>query len=105
LNDSLWSGPERYRSINPDSAADELIKVKLHRNVTTEVTGSQTPKPAAATGHARDQKLRRLRRSSDGCCSDRDWCSPQANTPANITNIATTAAETSIESIGITTSF
>src|ERR1700686_2545682 len=65
LNDSLWSGPERYRCINPDFAADELIKVKLHRNVTTEATGSQTPKPAAATGHARDQKLRRLRRSSD----------------------------------------
>jgi hypothetical protein len=42
LNDSLWSGPERYRSINPDSAADELIKVKLHRNVATEaVAGAE----------------------------------------------------------------
>jgi hypothetical protein len=105
LNDSLWSGPERYRSINPDSAADELIKVKLHRNVATEAAGSQAPKLAAAAGHARDQTLRRLRRPSDGRCSGRDWRSPQANTPAKIPNIATTAAETSIESIGITTSF
>jgi hypothetical protein len=105
LNDSLWSGPERYRYINPDSAADELIKVKLHRNVTTEAAGSRAPKPAVAARHARNQKLRRLRRPSDGCRGGRDWRSPQANTPANTPNIATTAAETSIESTGITTSF
>jgi hypothetical protein len=82
-----------------------LIKVKLRRKVAAEVAGSQASKLRRPQGK-RDQKPRRLRSLSAGaCCNDRDWRSPQAKAPAKITNIATTAAETSIESIGITTSF
>jgi hypothetical protein len=39
LNDSLWSGQELCRSINPDSATDELIEIKLHQNVTANAAG------------------------------------------------------------------
>jgi hypothetical protein len=34
LDDSLCGGPERHHPINLDSAADELIKVKVRRNPT-----------------------------------------------------------------------
>src|SRR4051812_11619776 len=89
-----WHGPERCRSINPDSTASCLIHIK-----SGEKCGCRAVRRRAA------QKLRRF--VAPAGAFDRAalvWWLPQIRAPAKTTNIATTPAETRIESIGIATS-
>jgi hypothetical protein len=91
---------------NTDIAADEFDQSQTspeRRRRSGRLAGAEACNGRKAK---RDQKLRRFRSLSAGVCrSDWDCRSPQANAPAKTTNIITTAAEISIDSIGITTSF
>jgi hypothetical protein len=96
LNVSLWSALERCRFINPESPVDDLIEINL---------GEKCRCRAVRRGQNVDQKRRRF--VTLAAKLDRAalvWWSPHIRASAKTTNIATTPAETRIESMGIATS-
>jgi hypothetical protein len=103
--DSLRRGAS---PISSNFVTADLIEIKLHRERLPNWTIPAIKRCGWGRSPAawRDQKLRRfLFRPTGSCGIGCDWKSPQMITPAKITNTDTTAAETSIESTGIATSF
>ena len=87
-------------------AEREALRITAKAEADMKAARSFAEARKIAAEAAADQKLRRLRGpASDSCGNGRDWRSPQIKAPAKMMNIVTTAAEISIESIGIATSF